>query len=209
MKPHLFILLSFMGARAAVWGMIGLRGLLTRKPFVVSFRLRIAAWAILMGHLFFMFLYLSGGGSKTPGAVVGDAAVLVFWTILVIFISPVLWSGLSVYGATDASFRAGLLVSLTKLNLTYEENSTGLRLPTIKKDLVLTAPGTMWKAGSVDMKQRDYQGVLRDIAKGMNEYYRSEAVIEVKSECFWLRALLAVLLAVITGLIFSWRVGRL
>lgn len=198
-----------MGAWSPVWGIMGLWGVVTKKPFVSSFKRHLEVWAILMAFLQFLFRFLSGEGPKTPEGVVADVAFIGFWTIIVVIIARVLPPGYSAYGVTDASFREGLLASLTKLKLTYEDTSTGLRLSTISADLRVTAPGSRWRAGSVDMMQRGFDRVLRDIAKGMNEYYRSGAVVEVNMNCFRVRVLLAVLSAVVTGLVFWSKFGKL
>ena len=209
MKPHLFSVLSFMGAWSAISGTIGIWGMVTKKPFVSSSKWRLTVWAILVGLLWFLFEFLSGEGPQTLNEVVLAVGFIVFWTIFVVVVAKYVFPGYTAYGVTNTSFREGLLVSLKKLDLTYEETSTGFRLPAINADLWVSVPESSWTTGGFCMKQKGFDRMLRKIAKEMNDYYRSCAAIEINTHCFRVRALLALLSAVFTGLIFWWKFGKL
>ncbi len=178
MKTHLFTLLAFTGAWTPVWGIIGLYGLVTKKPFVSSFNRNLVVWGVSMEFLYFLFLGLSGEGPKTTGSVVVAAFFIAFLTIIMVIIPLALPLQYSAYGVRSTSLRQGLLASLKKLNLSYEESPTGLRLPTIEADLQVTVPWSRWGAGYVRIKQQGFEKILSEIANGLKRvlsewhYYR-------------------------------------
>jgi hypothetical protein len=169
---------------------------------VSPFKRHLAVCGILMGVLQLLLRFLSEGGPKTPEDVILDFGFIVFLTVIMVILARCLPLGYSAYGVTDASFRDGLVASLTSLNLTHDETSTGLRLLTIGADLRAKAPESRWRAGFFDMKQPGFDRLLCEIATGINEYYRSGGRLEVNMDCFRMRVLLAVLSALVTGLIF-------
>ncbi len=154
---------------------IGLRGIVFKKPFLIS-----ARWLFILVLLgfspgLFQFLWFpkfSGG----PGMLLALGWLIpVMFIVILIFLYLTL-RGYTAFGVTDKSFREGLLYSLRKLNLPHEETLAALRLPTIGADLQVSAQSWMG-TGQVKMKQRQFGTVLRDIVNGMNEYYQSGAII--------------------------------
>jgi hypothetical protein len=141
---------------------IGLLGIITKRPvFIPQQFLQYIVWIIML-----------------PGVV--DQGVA-YWWVQILYVSSVIFTvivtrGYYVLGATDESFRTGVLASLAKLNLPYEEFSDGLRLPTLGADLQTTSFG----GRSLRMKQRRFSSVLHSIVKEMKNYYRSSNEIEVK-----------------------------
>ena len=163
MSPDYFLCGSVLIVAICAF-LVGFRGLVTKKPFLISER-----WSVFT--------------PKTSG---GLWVVLAFWIPAVV----IMWfrfRGYRAHGVSDGSLREGLLASLTKLNLPYEDAATGLRLPTIGADLQVTGPLSWGWSGVVKMKQRQFDRVLRDIVKGMNEYYRSGNAVEFNMDGFiWL-----------------------
>jgi hypothetical protein len=200
-KADGLLLLSFLVAWFPVWGILGLRGVVTQKPFLSPCTRHLAVSGILMAWLYFLFDFLLRHGLQTSEGVVGDVAFVILWTVIMAIIAGATPWEYSAYGVTKTSFREGLLASLAKQNMTYEETSRGLRLPAINADLRVTPPGSSWRAGSIDMKQHGFEEVLRDIANGMNEYYRTGTMVEVSMNCFRVRLLLSVLSAAVPALI--------
>ena len=156
---------------------IGLRGVLIKKPFLISF-----SWYVVPAALL-----LVGGLAMQGVGLVASCS----YAVTLIFVAVMWWfrpPGYTACGVTDGSLREGLLVSLTKLGLPYEETHDGLRLPTIGADLQVKGPWVSWGAGTVKMRQRRFGKVLSDIVKEMNEYYRSSSVVGVNMKNFisWL-----------------------
>lgn len=143
----------------------GLRGYYSRKPFLMYSR-----WALIP------FLLLLAGcvlTLKTSGGLSIGLAVSIVLAVAMWFVFP----DYTAFGVTTASFREGLLFSLSKLNLAYEETPAGLRLPTIGADLlVIAAENEKWGVGSLRVKPWYFQRQLRDIAREMNAHYRGSTV---------------------------------
>ena len=90
--------------------------------------------------------------------------------------------GYMAFGVTDISLREGLVASLEKLNLPYEEKLAAVRLPIIGADLQVAAQSWIG-TGQLKMKQRHVSVVLGDIVRGMNEYYQSGTVSKTNLTC--------------------------
>jgi hypothetical protein len=160
---------SFLGAVGiiALWLLfLALRGFVTRKPFLIAER-----WVVTIPMSSFFAVSLLN-------ALTGHGMLRWFFPVIFIVLIAIPWfrpRAYVVYGVTTASLREAILASLTNLNITYEETPTGLRLATTGADLEVTGPRSWWKTGNLKMKQREFDALLRDIAKGMDEYYQSGA----------------------------------
>jgi hypothetical protein len=159
-----------IGIIAISFLVLGLRGVVRKRPFLISRRVTSLSWVA-----FFCAITVTG---EMPSwwLAVTYSALLIIWLFM--------GKGYVAFGVTDASLREGLLASLTKLNLTYEDTATAIRLPTIGADLQVTGPLSWGGSGVVKMELRHFDRVLRDIAKGMNEYYRSGTAVEVNMSNF-------------------------
>lgn len=155
------------GALAAFLLAIGLRGLIHRRPFLISSR-----WLFLLCVLAFL-----------PGLrplLAGGPIPLLAWmnlTMLLVF-GVAMWlvtAGYSVFGVTEASFRQGLYAALHRRGLPWEEALGGMHLPT--EDAAVQVGMHSW-IGTAQIKvlPRGRNALLRDIASGMNAYYRSATV---------------------------------
>ena len=145
---------------------IGLRGIISRKPFLISLR-----WSFLLILLGFTpslllaipFSGFGGGGSLWMIQWISPAILLVGSIFLYFALK-----GYVAMGVTDVSFREGLLTSLAKLNLPYEETLGSIKLPTIGADLQAAVQSWIGTA-QLRMKQRQFNPVLKDVVNGMNE----------------------------------------
>jgi hypothetical protein len=152
----------------------------TKKPFLISMGWTIAGM-IFLAALFTDVLEWYGTRPITPE----DFVSVVFHALITVIVGRYVPLGYAAYGVTDVSLREGLSASLTKLKLTYEETPTGLRLPTIGADLQVKGPRWSGTGGVyVKMKPWYFGREMRDMAKGMNEYYRSGTVAEMNMNCF-------------------------
>ena len=145
---------------------IGLRGIVTKKPVFIPTRRQQLFAAILILPL------------------VVDQ--LSYWWVPVLYIFSVIFlvivtRGYSILGVTNESLRAGLSNSLTRLNLQYEDSSDGFRLPTLGTNLKTNTWGA---SGALRMKQRRFDTILHSIVREMKEYYQSSNEIEVKMGLF-------------------------
>ena len=158
------------------WG-VGLRGIVTRKPFLMSTRwiLGVCLIAFTPGLLVPFFLALARALSRVGEdlPLLHGLAVLMF-----LFVAYLLWSamrGYLAYAVTDTSLRDGLLAALQQLGIPYEEELGRFRLPSVGMDLQVEVQS--W-TGTARLKAREerHARVLRDIVKSMNDYYKCSVV---------------------------------
>ena len=203
MTPHLLITVIFpfvFGVMALFFFVIGLRGIVSKKPFVIS-----ARWLFIVVLLGFSPAMFQFAWFPKPS---GGHAMLVAirWLIPVMFIVIIIFlyftlRGYTAFAVTDTSFREGLLASLEKLNLPHEETLATIKLPTIGADLQVAVQSWIG-TGQLKAKQREFSTVLRDIVKGMNEYYQSGVVTKVNLTCCIFYVVIGVLLGVFGGVFF-------
>jgi hypothetical protein len=200
MKPGFLITVLFpflFSVMASFFLVIGLRGIVSKKPFLIS-----ARWLLALVVLGFspamlqavMFPRIAAGSVMVEAIRWLSPAVLI---VVLIFLCFTL-RGYSAFGVTDISFREGLLHSLTLLNLPYEETLSAVKLPTLGADLQVAVQSWIG-SGQLKMKQRQFNTVLRDIVKGMNGYYQSGAVSKVNLTCCIFYTVLGVFLALLAG----------
>jgi hypothetical protein len=79
------------------------------------------------------------------------------------------------YGITDSSFREGLINTLEKLEIPFEENLSGIYLSFIGANLRVAIQSWIGTA-QINVRQRKFNGVLRDIVQGMSSYYQTANV---------------------------------
>jgi TPR repeat protein len=199
MKPLFFNDLVFpcaYGVMALCLLAIGLRGMVTGKPSVFSDRWFVCFWLLLFGPLIWQAVSsaISGDGSGCSTAL--GWLTLAMLIGFLVFMSRMV-NAYMVLGVTDTSFREGLLASLKKLNVDYEENRSVWRLPTIGVDLQVEVESLAGTA-RIKVKQRQFRGVLRDIAKNMNEYYRNSVALKVNLISYMLAVAMGVFMIVMS-----------
>ena len=119
----------WFGIFAAFFFVIGLRGILTKRPFLLSSR-----WLLLV-----MFIGLIPA-ILIPVFLPGDSPFILKWlnpsifTLLLVMMCFAL-KGYVAYAVTDTSFRDALLTSLQKLDLPHEETISTIRLTSVEVDL--------------------------------------------------------------------------
>ncbi|MCG8622494.1 MAG: hypothetical protein MJE68_10940 [Proteobacteria bacterium] len=156
---------------------IGLRGILTKKPFVISNRWFLATILVAfipLPVILVPFLSASGSGSDIHFMkwLIAILCGLVLSVILMVWYSL---KGYIIYGVTDVSFQEALLAALEKLQLPYEESLSAIRLTSIQADLQVSVQSWMG-TGIVKVKQRAHRSAFREIVNTMNEYFRTSSV---------------------------------
>ena len=171
MKPYLYdVVFSILfGFAAIVFLSIGLRGILTKRPFLISQRwLLSAAFAACipaLAHL--LTLFPSGFNFMNWLFLLGSGAIIVMMCYQM--------RGYIVYGGTDPSFREILLKAIQKLQLPYEENLSLIRLTSVEADLQVSVQ--KWRGtGIIKIKQCTHRSVLKEIVNAMNKYFRMSSV---------------------------------
>ena len=146
---------------------IGIRAILTKRPFLVSNR-----WKLLM--MFAVFIPIIFRFVLRPlDGIMGWTNPILFGIILVM-----MWyqlKGYVAYAVTDVSFREALVASLQKLQMPYEESLSVIRLTSVDADLQVAVQSWMG-TGTIKIKQRKHRAVLKEIVTGMNEHFRTSVV---------------------------------
>ena len=144
-----------LGLMAIYFLAIGLRAVLTKRPFLISTR-----WLLsLMFVVFIPVILLPLSLSSLP-----SGFNVIIWANPLIFAVALLttWyqlKGYTAYAVTDTSFREALLAALQKLQLPYEESLSLIRLTSINADLQVAVQSWMG-TGVIKVKQRGYNSVL-------------------------------------------------
>ncbi len=158
------------GIAAIFFFVIGLRGLLIKRPFLISQR-----WFLSIMFAVFIPTILQSFFLRLPSGfnLINWLNPLVFGFILLTMCYQM--RGYTAYAVTDTSFREALIEVLQKLQLPYEESLSLIRLTSIEADLQVSVQGWMG-TGQIKVKQRAHGSVLREIVKAMNDHFRISSV---------------------------------
>ncbi|MCY3553535.1 MAG: hypothetical protein OXH39_24020 [Candidatus Poribacteria bacterium] len=184
----------WFGIFAVFFFVIGLRGILTKRPFLISSR-----WLLLV-----MFIGLVPA-ILIPVFLPGDSSFIIKWlnpaifTLLLVMMCFAL-RGYVAYAVTDTSFRDALLTSLQKLDLPYEETLSTIRLTSVEVDLQVSIQSWMG-SGQIKIKQRGHSSLLKKIADAMNEHFRVSSADTNLTACIFF--LVMGILMVIGGIAMS------
>ncbi len=201
MKPGFLITVFYpclFGVMALFFLVIGLRGIVSRRPFLVSARWFIALVVLGLSPAMLQGVMLPSMGGGSISAIRWFSPIML--VVVLVFLAFTL-RGYMAFGVTDVSFREGLLHSLGKLNLPYEETLSAIKLTTIGVDLQVAVQSWIG-TGQIKAKGRQTGGVLRDVVSGMNDYYQSGAVSKVNLTGCIFYTVMGVLMAGFAGLFF-------
>ncbi len=182
---------STRGAIAVYFLVIGLRGILVRKPFLVS-----ARW--LQGIYFYCIgvMILSIIQNPPDPGLAGQFTRLLILLVGVAF-GCFFFRGYFACGVTDQSFTEGLFLSLKQMNIPYEKTPCAVSLPTLGVDLLVSH--YCGGVGKLKTKQWGFGTTLGDIARGMNRYYETGAVTKGNLICGIMYTIFGLFVAVMTG----------
>ena len=174
MRASYYVTLSMvgLGAMAVFLLGIGLRGFLTKRPFLFS-----AKWLLLFMVVVFLGPIVTLIPSPFP-----FSRPLQFTNWLPILMFPVMavffWlqmRGYLAFGITGTSFREGLVAALEKLQLPYEESLSSIRLTSVEADLQVAVQSWMG-TGQIKVRQGRHGPLLEKIVQAMNERFRASPV---------------------------------
>ena len=178
---------------------IGLRAVLTKRPFLVSNR-----WWLSIMFVVFIPTILLNISISLPGNF-----DVINWVspLLLVVVLLMMWyqqKGYTAYAVTDTSFREALLAALKKLQLPYEESLSVIRLTTIDADLQVAIQSWMG-TGIIKVKQPRYNSVLKEVVNAMNEYFRNSSVPTKMISCVFYLVTGGITVAFAIGMFFFGR----
>lgn len=172
MRPEIYDLMFpiMFGIMAIFFLAVGIRGVLIKRPFLVSNRW----WLSILFIVFVPIILLS---FSLP---LLSSSYSINWVIPLILVLLLLrgwfhYRGYTAYAVTDTSFRQAVIAAIQKLQLSYDESLSVIRLTSIEADLQVSVHSWMG-TGIIRVKQRAHQSVLREVVNAMNEYFRISSV---------------------------------
>ncbi len=156
---------------------LGIRAILTKRPFLVSNRWLLSFMFVILVPSIVLSL------KSFSGEIMGWMTILLPGVVLVM-----MWyqlKGYVAYAVTDTSFREALVAALQKLQMPYEESLSVIRLTSVDADLQVAVQSWMG-TGTIKVKQRVHRSVLKEIVPVMNDYYRTSAVSTNYVSCVFL-----------------------
>ena len=155
----------------------GLRGLLTKRPFLIS-----NSWMLAMMFALFVPMGISSLTILDVNPITWVIPIL--YAALIVMMCYQL-KGYVAFAVTDSSFREALVAALQKLELPYEESLSTIRLTSVNTDLQVAIQSWMG-TGVIKIKQRAHRSVLKEIVDATNEYFRISSVSTNMITCvFW------------------------
>ena len=187
-----------LGTMGTFYSVIALRGIITRRPFLVSYR-----WLLCLNFVIFipsilLFLFIPVtflSETSLPGE--SPFLLLVKWLMLAVFtfslvIGCFVLKGYSAYGVSDITLREALIATLEKLQLSYEETLSSIHLTSIRHtsirltsvDADLQVGVVSWLgSGMIKIKQREHRTLLTQIVSEMNTYFRMSSTPSNLTPC--------------------------
>ena len=169
----------WFGIFALFFIVIGLRGILTKRPFLISNRWLLSVMFIGLVPAILILVFLQGSDSPF---IMRWLNPMIFTVLLVMMCFAL--RGYVAYAVTDTSFREALLASLQELELPYEETLSTMRLTSVEVDLQVSIQSWMG-AGQIKVKQRGHGSLLAKITTTMNEYFRTSAAATNLTACIF------------------------
>ena len=201
MKPDLYNILvpiafSIASGIAAIFFLtVGLRGILTKRPFVISQRWLLSVMFVVLIPAIIVYLLIPVGFNF-----MNWLFALGFGVILVMMCYQT--RGYMAYSITDTSFREALIEALQKLQLPYKESLSLIQLTSVGADLQVSVQGWMG-TGLIKVKQRAHRSVLKKIVNAMNEHFRLSLVSTNMITCVFFLVMGVFVIIFAVGILFG------
>ena len=151
---------------------VGLRILITKRPFVVAARwFFIFSLLLYLPFLFGSLVFLT----RTPFEFVGWGIIIGLFAFSVSLVF--LWfqtKGYDAIGITEDSFRAAILSALNNLKLDYEESLNQIKIISLGIDLQVSIQSSIGVA-QIRTRQPNGRSILRSIVNEIIVFYEASA----------------------------------
>ena len=169
------VLPILIGVFSAFSLVIPFKGIITRRPFLISNRWRLYLMFVSLVTVILLFLLL-----PLPSPFMFKWYNLAFKWFIPAFFTGLLVTlcfrlrGFSVFGVSDITFREALITTLEKLQLPYEKTLSSMRITSVEADLQVNI--NSWsESGMIRIKQREHASLLTQIVSEMNTHFRMSA----------------------------------
>lgn len=166
------------GIMSTFFLVIALRGITTRRPFLVSNKWLIYLMFVILIPTILLFLFLP----VTSSFLLKWFNPAVFTVVLVMMCF--LLKGFTAYGVSDITFRDALITTLDKLQLSHEETLSSIRLTSVEADLQVSIHSWMG-SGMIKIKQPEHRTLLTEIVLEMNTYFRMSSTPSNLTPCLF------------------------
>ena len=197
MRSRFYFFPIVTGTMAVLLLIVGLRGLLTKRPFLFSARLLflvvILPFLAPAVSLLTRFPRLSQPMDWLP---------LLMFPVMAVF----LWfqtKGYVAIAVTEKSFRDGLLAALEKLQLPYKESLSSIQLSSVGADLQVAVQSWMG-GGQIKVRKGSHGPLLKEIVHAMHKYFRTSAVEINMISCVLYLIIGIFLLLMASATLFRW-----
>ena len=190
-----FIFPFVIGILAAFLLFVGLRGIISRRPFLISNRWLLNVMIVVFVPIIILFLFLPNSSFSLMKWV--NPAIFTVVLVMMFF----LLKGFSAYGVSDTSFREALITSLDKLQLSHEETLSSIRLTSVEADLQVSVQSWMG-SGVIKIKQREHKTLLTQIVSEMNIYFRTSSTPSNLTPCIFYLVMGILMLGGGVGIVF-------
>lgn len=144
------------GIMSTFFLVIGLKGIITRRPFLVSNKWLLYFMFVVLIPTILLFLFLP----VTTSFLLKWFNPAVFTVVLVMMY--IMLKGYSAFGVSDITFREALITTLEKLQLSHEETLSSIRLTSVEADLQVSIHSWIG-TGMIKVKQREHRALLTQI----------------------------------------------
>jgi hypothetical protein len=181
---------------------IGLSGFIRKRPLVFASRPLVWFMFTILAPAMIMIVGLSLASRKDLSlSCVGMVIFPLGMMAIMIFILWRQMSGYMIFGVSDETFREALTNALSKLNLPFQETVAKIKLTSLDADLQANVISWMGTA-QIRIKQWQHARYIKEIAKAMDEYYKTNPV-KVSYVAFMVHLLLGGLLVMAAFIGFS------
>jgi hypothetical protein len=168
---HLWMFKIAIGIFAIPNLLLGIRGVVTKRPLLVPRRRFVWILAIPLSIPALLLIAFSPFDRLDPVSYV----VLIIYSLVSVVMLLVIWKrteGYSALGVTDESFQEALRSALNRLNLPFEENIFRIRLTSLDAELKASVQFSLGSA-ELAIKPPAHRSTLNNIVDAMNDYYKT------------------------------------
>ena len=183
------------GIMSTFFLVIALRGIYTRRAFLISNRWLLYFMFVVLIPTILLFLFLPI-----------ESSFLLKWfnpavfTVVLVMMCFLL-KGFTAYGVSDITFREALITTLDTLQLSHEETLSSIRLTSVEADLQVSVQSWMG-SGMIKIKQREHRTLLTQIVSEMNNYFRMSSTPSNLTPCIFYLVMGILMLGGGVGLVF-------